>query len=44
MKKDILQYCGIKTKVFQFGGALEFNEKSSLKIKKLVNKGLNWLY
>jgi NAD(P)H dehydrogenase (quinone) len=44
MKKDILQYCGIKTKVFQYGKALEFNDNSKTKINKLVKKGLNWLY
>jgi NAD(P)H dehydrogenase (quinone) len=44
MKKDILQYCGIKTKVFQYGKTLEFNDSSKIKINKLVKKGLNWLY
>ncbi|MBT4540628.1 NAD(P)H-dependent oxidoreductase [Candidatus Woesearchaeota archaeon] len=44
MKKDILQYCGIKTKVFQYGGALNFDDSSKQKIEKLVKKGLSWLY
>ena len=43
IKKDILGFSGIKTKVFHLDNALKL-EKNKPRIKKLVKKGLNWLY
>ncbi|MBI4453459.1 NAD(P)H-dependent oxidoreductase [Candidatus Woesearchaeota archaeon] len=42
--KDVLGYCGIKTKVFQFGSARHLNDKTIERINANVVDGLNWLY
>jgi len=44
VKHDILEYCGIKTKVFQTDNAIELDEKQKTKIEKNVKNGLQWLY
>ena len=44
LKKDILRFCGIKSKIFHYGPALRFSDESKPKLEKLVKKGLNWLY
>lgn len=43
IKKDILKFCGVKSRVFYLGRALKFDETKKNKIEKLVNKGLNYL-
>jgi len=42
--KDVLGYCGIKTKVFQLGSARHLNDNTLEKIKITVDNGFNWLY
>jgi len=44
VKKDILKFSGIKSKIFHYGSALKFSDKSKPKLEKLVKNGLNWLY
>lgn len=44
IKKDILKFCGIKSKVFHLGSANNLNDNNINKIKSLVNKGLAYLY
>jgi len=41
--KDVLQFCGIKTRSYLVGSAKNLNQKQQQKIIKLVNKGLNFL-
>ncbi|MBT3304698.1 NAD(P)H-dependent oxidoreductase [Candidatus Woesearchaeota archaeon] len=40
IKKDILQFCGIKTKVFPIGSCFVFNDKQKVKIQRLIRKVL----
>ena len=42
IQKDMLGFCGIKSKVFHLGNALHPYENKD-RIKKLVSKGLHWL-
>jgi len=42
--KDSLRFCGIKTKAFHFGKALNLNDETKIKLSKLTKKGMNWLY
>jgi len=44
LKWETLWFCGIKSKYFHLDKATTFNEKQALKIKKLVKKGMRWLY
>lgn len=45
MKWNVLGFCGISTKTFTLGNcALALDDKKKKKIKKLVRKGLRWLY
>ncbi len=45
MKWNILGFCGIKTKSFTLGNCTAAcDEKKEKKIKKLVRRGLNWLF
>lgn len=44
IKKFILMFCGIKTKVFAIGNANQLTEKQVLKIKKAVRKAIGYLY
>ncbi len=44
VKCDILRFCGIRSKIFQFGPAYKFSSHSKPKLERLVKKGLNWLY
>lgn len=44
IKNMILGFCGIKSKVFQLGSAQEYNSKRKGEIRKLVKKGLDYLY
>lgn len=43
MKKDILRFCGISSKVFQIGKATKLDQKQIRKIKIQVKKGLKYL-
>ena len=44
IKKDILGFCGIRAKVLQLGNATRWSESKRPKIRKLVDKGLRFLY
>jgi len=44
ISKNILKFCGIKTKVFQIDNANKLNKEQEQKIKKAVNKGLQYLF
>ena len=44
IKKVILQFCGIKTKVYQVGNAKKFTDKNIGIIKKTVQKALSRFY
>ena len=45
MKWNVLGFCGIKTKTFTLGNcATPVDEKKKKKIKRLVTKGLRWLF
>jgi len=44
VKKFILDFCGIKTKVFVIGNSTKFNEKQGKKIGKAVDKAVRYLY
>ena len=41
IKRDILGFCGIKTKVCLFGNARKLTDKNTKKIKHIVNKALD---
>ncbi|MFT4311534.1 MAG: NAD(P)H-dependent oxidoreductase [Candidatus Woesearchaeota archaeon] len=43
IKKDILGFSGIKSKVFHYDNAIKYN-KDKTRASKLVKKGLSWLY
>ncbi|HEX9664598.1 MAG TPA: NAD(P)H-dependent oxidoreductase [Patescibacteria group bacterium] len=42
--RDILGFSGIKARVFHLGRANRLTDDKLVEIKKLVKKGLNWLY
>ena len=44
IRKDILGFFGINTKVYHIDGAMQLNEKQIKKIKKAVRKGLKHMY
>jgi len=44
IKYFTLAFCGIKSKVYQIYNARRINKNKKDKIKKLTQKGLNWLY
>ncbi len=41
--KDILGFCGIKSKVFQVGGCKRLTDKKKNEITRNVRRGLRWL-
>jgi len=41
IRKEILGFCGIKTRVIQIGSCWKLNEKKAKKIKRIVNKELS---
>ncbi|MBW3019645.1 NAD(P)H-dependent oxidoreductase [Candidatus Woesearchaeota archaeon] len=43
IKNDILEFCGINAKVFQFGGAERWDENRRPEIQEMVRKGLTFL-
>src|SRR3989344_176765 len=44
IKKEILGFCGIKSKVYKIGNATELTSKQMQKIKAVVKKGLHYIY
>jgi NAD(P)H dehydrogenase (quinone) len=42
--KDVLRFCGIKTKGFGIGNARSMTEKQKAKIDKIVKKAVKYLY
>mgnify|MGYP001597379316 CR=1 FL=1 len=44
IKKEILGFCGINSRVYKIGNATNLTEKQIKKIKIKVKKGLNYLY
>lgn len=44
IKKDILEFCGIKTKVYLFGNARKLTNEKIKKIKYKANKAFNHLF
>lgn len=44
MTKDILGFCGIKTKGYSLGSATRLDDKQKLKIELMVRKGLKFLH
>ncbi|MCF7866303.1 NAD(P)H-dependent oxidoreductase [Candidatus Woesearchaeota archaeon] len=40
---DTLGFCGIKTKGFHLDNANKIDDKTNIRVSKLVNKGLDWL-
>ena len=41
---DILEYCGLKAKLFSLHNCLKWEESRKPEVEKLVKHGLNWLY
>lgn len=41
--RDILYYCGIKSKGYQLDNATIMDKKTTIRTKKLVSKGIHWL-
>lgn len=41
IQKDILGFCGIKSKICHIGNARRFDEKKKLQIKNIITKALN---
>ncbi len=44
IKEDLLGFCGISSRVYQFGGATKLTESNKQKIKKMVKKGMDCFY
>jgi putative NADPH-quinone reductase len=44
ISKDILNFCGIKNKVFQIDKATKLTDAQKKKVKDKVNKGINYLF
>ena len=44
IKKEILGFCGIKSKVYKIGNATKLTPKQMKKIKAVVKKGLHYIY
>jgi NAD(P)H dehydrogenase (quinone) len=43
LTKDMLEFCGIKSKGFMIGIARDLNNKKKRKIEKMVSRGLKFL-
>ncbi len=44
IRDDLLGFCGIKSHVYQLGGATKLTESNKQRIKKMVEKGIKYLY
>ena len=44
VKDDILDFCGINTKVYQFGKSIAWNDEKKKEIHSVVKQGIRWLY
>ena len=44
IKKYVLKFCGIKTKVFEIGSATKLDSKQVKKIQKAAAKGMKYIY
>ena len=44
IREDLLGFCGIDSRVYQFGSATKLTESNRQKIKKMVEKRMDYLY
>lgn len=42
--KDTLRYCGIKARGYSIGNSKELNDKQRMKVRKMVKRGMSYLF